>query len=981
MNTWSQGDSLGEYRLERLLGRGGAGLVYLAKHVRLGHAVVIKLLRPDSDSPEQRGRFLREGQALGRLHHPGIVRLLHADRLADGTEYLVLEHQNGRTLRQLLDSQEDPQPSAEIALVLAQVAAALSYAHDMGVLHRDIKPENLIVCRDAIDATGRCASRVTVIDFGLACFSVPADRAAFPWPDSLTQLDTRPGARPGTPYYRAPELGATGAAGQDDGPDPSHRPALDAYALGVVGWELCTGLRPHALRPDDALNQLRTLRPDLPAELTLLVAGLVSLSADDRPNLQHVGRVCTLLSSRVAPQRTAAAPPTASMIRKVAQLFRGAHLSIQMTAVLLTALACLLLIGVRRPSAPRKEPASPQVSKESPPPILVIAQTTLGIVTDAEIASALGSQPSILRRVDIAPLRQLGPKLDMPDWPALARRQTEAVQTLVVPSLRTSPTPHIAYFGMTPVALGIHLGFLLSGLVPVSVFQRSHRDGNWRWPAEQRTSGTQDIVRAGLPLPARGDSGAVVLRVSASVSIDPALTREVVTNPLGEIDISLRSPFPDALRSEADVIEVAAAVQQALDEICKQLPNTTVVHLFAAVPSALALRLGMAINPNIHPPIQTYHFDRSLSPRYRPALLLNAARNSPQSGDPPMPSNAGTTIERRLENFVDWLKPDPATETAMGKQANEIRERIRTQAAADKLTVRSTPSAGSSAKNTGLRRHVTGGSAVDGQDVDIPFVLAPMTEQEQRLSRLLERFQSYADRAYPQTPPYKSRTKSSIKIAFEGSKLSFDLVPMVQASEYGDDYQWLLRGDGSKRLTSVERHNTFIKKRTNESNQRRGRVKFNECVRLLKWWREFRMADDRRSIPGIPSILLEMLAAYAFDQKSVEATYSETLLSWFDFLYGTVSQRKRIGFADYPPPRGRRHADKTPWMVIEPVDPENNLTHDWIDQHIDELAGWLQRGRDDMQRAIDLDRKNNPQESLHHLVRIFGTPFKHHCGD
>ena len=69
-----------------------------------------------------------------------------------------------------------------------------------------------------------------------------------------------------------------------------------------------------------------------------------------------------------------------------------------------------------------------------------------------------------------------------------------------------------------------------------------------------------------------------------------------------------------------------------------------------------------------------------------------------------------------------------------------------------------------------------------------------------------------------------------------------------------------------------------------------------------------------------------------------------------------------------------------PWMVIEPVDPENNLTHKWIDQHIDELAGWLQQGRADMQRAVDLDRKNNPQESLHHLVKIFGTPFKHHCG-
>jgi hypothetical protein len=264
--------------------------------------------------------------------------------------------------------------------------------------------------------------------------------------------------------------------------------------------------------------------------------------------------------------------------------------------------------------------------------------------------------------------------------------------------------------------------------------------------------------------------------------------------------------------------------------------------------------------------------------------------------------------------------------------------------------------------------------------VDIPFVLAPMTEDEQRISRLLDRFQGYADRAYPQRPPNKSRTKSSIKIAFERSKLSFDLVPMIQAKEYGDDYQWLLRGDGTKRLTSVERHNLFIKTRTNQSNQISGRVKFNECVRLLKWWRDFRMAGDRHSISGMPSILIEMLAAYAFDHKKVQATYSETLLSWFDFLHGVVAQRKRISFADYPPPRGRRHAEKTPWMVIEPVDPENNLTHKWIDQHIDELAGWLQQGRVDMQRAVDLDRKNNPQESLHHLVNIFGTPFKHHCG-
>ena len=980
MRIWSSGDTIGEYRLERLLGSGGAGMVYLAKHVRLGHAVVIKLLRPEVNSPEQRGRFLREGQALGRLHHAGIVGLLHADKLADGTEYLVLEHVDGVSLRQLIASQEGPLPTGEVAHVLAQVASALAYAHAQGVLHRDVKPENLLVCRGAVDPEGRRTTRVVLIDFGLACFAAPTDRATLPWPDGLTQLDTQPGARPGTPFYRAPELGMDLLHSDDDSKDARHSPALDAYALGVVGWELLTGQRPNRLQPSDALGQLRALRPDSPPELTSLVAALVSLSPHARPNLDQVANVCTVLASRVALGRSAANTRGPSVFRKIAQTLRGSHLSIQMTAVVLTSLACVLFFGMRRFSMPLPllRPSVPDVAKRSDLPLLVIAQPTLGIVNDEEIASALGPRQAVVQRVDIAPMQQLGSKLDLPDWPQLAERQTELVRTLVMPALRTAPTPRIAYFGMAPVPLGIHLGALLSGLVPVSVYQRSHRNGSWKWPDDERT---QDVVRKGLPQVARQDVGSVVLRVSSSVPIDPNLTREVVTNPLAEIDLTLRVPSPDALRSETDVIEVAAAVQQTLDEIAKYLPHATVVHLFAAVPGALALRIGMAINPNIHPPIQTYHFDRNLSPRYRPALLLNAGHNSPRNGEESMPSNAATLIERRLETFVDWLKPDPEAESAMAQRAHEIRDKIRAQAAADKLTVRLTPGAGSFAKNTGLRRHVTGGSSVDGQDVDIPFVLAPMTEQEQRISRLLDRFQGYADRAYPQTPPNKSRTKSSIKIVFEGSKLSFDLVPMIQAVEYGEDYQWLLRGDGTKRLTSVDRHNTFIKKRTNDSNQRPGRVKFNECVRLLKWWREFRMANDRRSIPGMPSILLEMLAAYAFDHKGVQATYSETLLSWFEFLNGTVSQRKRIGFNDYPPPRGRRHAEKTPWMVIEPVDPENNLTHDWIDQHIDELAGWFQRGRDDMQRAIDLDRKNNPQESLHHLVRIFGTPFKHHCGD
>lgn len=264
MHIWSSGDTLGEYRLERLLGSGGAGLVYLAKHVRLGHTVVIKLLHPSVDSQQQRGRFLREGQALGRLHHPGIVGLLHADKLDDCTEYLVLEHVEGISLRQLLASQQGLLPPAEVARLLAQVASALSYAHAQGILHRDVKPENLLVCRAAIDPEGRRTSRVVLIDFGLACFTAPTDLATLPWPDGLTQLDTQPGARPGTPFYRAPELGIDLPDGDDLSQTANHSPALDAYALGVVGWELLTGQRPSTLQPPDVLGPLRALRPNTP---------------------------------------------------------------------------------------------------------------------------------------------------------------------------------------------------------------------------------------------------------------------------------------------------------------------------------------------------------------------------------------------------------------------------------------------------------------------------------------------------------------------------------------------------------------------------------------------------------------------------------------------------------------------------------------------------------------------------------------------
>lgn len=963
MHAWSDGDCIGEYQLERLIGSGGAGLVYLARHIRLGHRVVIKLLRPDRSTSEQRARFLREGQALARLRHRGIVRLLHADTLADGTEYLILEHAVGVSLRDLLIARGAPLSLREVADVLAQVGSALAYAHSLGVVHRDLKPENLVVRADTDGPGGTGGLRVTLIDFGLAWLQTPERPPAS---SSVTQLDTHPGARPGTLYYRAPELGPLKP---EAGVQPAslRSPAVDAYALGVLGWELLSGMHPSDLQRSAAAAVLIAQRPETPRPLVAQICTLLDTNPMARPDLMRLVACALAVTQGAAPRK------------KPAQRPPGRRLSLQMIALLATSATGLCLLAGRPALRRIRAPVAPEQG-DSGAPVLIVTQPVIGVISDADTRAALDLRRPLAGRIDIAPLQQLGTKLDVANWAELADRQALLVRTRIEPALRASPTPQLAYFGLAPVPLAIHLGTKLS-LASVTVFQRDHKNESWRWPA---AAPTLAVRTTGLPTETRHDPGPVILRVAASAPIEPALTRrsmpDPLTQPLAEIDVTLPAPDPDALRSEQDAIAVAAAVRQALDSVARHRPGTTAVHLFAAVPCGLALRIGMVMSPTTHPPVQTYQYYRDADPNYRPALLIHARPRSAEETERAMPTQTAPLIERRLEHFVDWLKPDAETESAMAAQAHEIRDRIRAQAAADRLTVRETPSAGSFAKNTGLRRHVTGGSSVDGQDVDVPFVLAPMSDEEQRISRLLDRFQGYAARAYPQNPPRKSRTKSSIKIEFVGSRLSFDLVPMIQAPEHGDGYQWLLRGDGTRRITSVARHNAFITRRTNHSNQQPGRVKFNECVRLLKWWREFRMANDRRSIPGMPSLLIEMLAAYAYDHKGVQASYSETLLSWFDFLHGVVTQRRRIGFSDYPPPRGRRHAAPTPWMVIEAVDPENNLTHDWIDQHIDELAGWLQRGREDIQRAIDLDRRNNPQESLHHLVRVFGTPFKHHCG-
>lgn len=209
----------------RLVGAGGMGAVYEARHRRLDRRVALKVL-PEAlgRDPHFSGRFEREARALARLDHPNIVRV-HDSGVADGLHFLVLEFVDGATLRQVMDAGGLAPPEA--LAIVPQICHALQYAHDQGVVHRDIKPENVLLDR---------SGTVKIADFGLAKLVGRAGPG-----DGLTTT----GQVMGTWHYMAPEQVRTPA-------DVDHR--ADIYSLGVVFYEMLTGQLPvgHFRPPSEA---------------------------------------------------------------------------------------------------------------------------------------------------------------------------------------------------------------------------------------------------------------------------------------------------------------------------------------------------------------------------------------------------------------------------------------------------------------------------------------------------------------------------------------------------------------------------------------------------------------------------------------------------------------------------------------------------------------------------------------------------------
>jgi hypothetical protein len=320
---------------------------------------------------------------------------------------------------------------------------------------------------------------------------------------------------------------------------------------------------------------------------------------------------------------------------------------------------------------------------------------------------------------------------------------------------------------------------------------------------------------------------------------------------------------------------------------------------------------------------------------------------------------------------VKWIAPDKDKRPEIKKQSDEIRNRVKAKAEEDGLTITDMPYSGSFAKRTGLRRHYFGEHSIDGQDIDIPFVVKK--DKETDFEPLIQRFEGYLRSSYPNTDI--SPTKSSVKMNFSGTKLSYDIVPMFATEDFGK--QTFIRENGEVITTSIQKHKDFIKSRIKESSEEEGIVLFNDCIRLLKWWREVRLQDNSGSISSIPSFLIDLLAAKAYDVRGIQTTYPQTLANWFNYLASVVRNREAVWFNDYY--KSPVLDPSKSWHVMDPVMPENNIVRGWAGYQIDELAAWLQEASEIMNRAIVADLLGDDSDSLENLKQVFGKIFQSHC--
>ena len=332
------GKELGHCRIQRKLGQGGMGAVYLAHHPGLNKAVAIKVLPGDlATTPEFKERFIREARLAARLEHPNVVQVFDVgDEL--GVHYISMQYIEGKRLDSWL--KERKKLTVPEALSTAKrIAVALSAAAKLGIVHRDIKPHNILISKDGV---------VKVADFGLA-----KDE------DSNRSI-SEPGVVMGTPYYMSPE--------QAKGEKVDHR--SDLYSLGATLYHMLTGKRLYdggspvtiVLKQggDEAPIPARQLEPTIPEAVDALLTRL--LQKDPARRFQTADEVLRALDALKQPgpaSAVTAAPPKR----------KAASVALPIAGILVVGIVLGLLLGRGgKTPAPKPIPVEAPVARPTEPP-------------------------------------------------------------------------------------------------------------------------------------------------------------------------------------------------------------------------------------------------------------------------------------------------------------------------------------------------------------------------------------------------------------------------------------------------------------------------------------------------------------------------------------------------------------------------------------------------------------------------------------
>ncbi|MFT3711425.1 MAG: serine/threonine-protein kinase [Archangium sp.] len=394
------GETLGPYVVERVLGEGSMGRVYLGRHQRLGRHVALKVLHDRLLRDRQLvERLMQEGRLVNQINHRHIVEVHDfVEELMPERVYCVMEFLRGETLSHRNSTRATTIDG--ITGIARQIASALGAAHAAGVVHRDLKPDNVFL----VEREGR-DDWVKVLDFGVA--------KSAPGQGEVNLVESQQGVLLGTPRYMAPE--------QVAGLDVDAR--TDVYALGTILYELLTGKPPFEsatfgqlaadiiTRPPPPLPKLSTSREPIPPALSALVMACLAKQPQDRP--ASMGVVEGALAGR---ELESSGPPWKMIAAGLVAVVIGSA-----------------LVFALRPAPKLDEPvpsAAAQTPTPTPPPVVAAEDVTLAITTQPPGARVVRTDTGLL--LGVTPLEFKSPRRNQPTTLKLELAGHEPLERAVV---------------------------------------------------------------------------------------------------------------------------------------------------------------------------------------------------------------------------------------------------------------------------------------------------------------------------------------------------------------------------------------------------------------------------------------------------------------------------------------------------------------------------------------------------------------------